>query len=57
MLWIQIQTKDGPLLLGVCHCPPNSDTTVLEEMNAAITAIPGNHSIVLCGDFNVPSIN
>ena len=57
MLWIQVQSSDGPLLLGVCYCPPNSDTGVLEEMNAAISAILGNNSIVLCEDFNVPNID
>ena len=57
MLWIQIQTRAGLLLFGVVYRPPNSDTLVLEEMNAAISAIPGNHSIVLCGDFNVPNID
>lgn len=57
MLWIQLQTRDGLLLFGVFYCPPNSDAIVLEEMNVAISAIPGNHSIVTCGDFNVPNID
>ena len=48
---------DGPLLFGVFYCPPNSDAIVLDEINAAISAIPGNQSIVLCGDFNAPNID
>ena len=56
MLWIEVQTRDGTLLFGVFYRPPNSDATMLDEMNTAISAIPGNQSIVLCGDFNAPNI-
>jgi len=52
MLWVQIQTRDGPVLFGVFYHP-----TILEEMNAAISSIPGNYSIVICGDFYVPNID
>ena len=44
-------------MFGVFYHPPNSDATILEEMNAAISTIPGNYSIVLCEDFNVPNID
>jgi len=48
MLWIQIQIRDGQVLFGVFYRPPNSDATILEEMNAVILSIPGNYSIVIC---------
>ena len=57
MIWIQIESKHGPVLFGAFYRPPNSDATTLEEMNVAIPSIPGNYPIVLCGDFNGPNIN
>ena len=56
ILWIEIQTRDDSLLFGVFYHSPNSDATVLDKMNAAISAIPGNQSD-LCGDFNAPKID
>ena len=54
MLWIQIQTRGDSVLFGVFYRPPNSDATILEEMN---TVISDNYYIVICGDFNVPNID
>ena len=36
IIWIQIETRGDPILFGAFSCPPNSDATTLEEMNAAI---------------------
>ena len=57
IIWIQLLTPDGPLLFGVFYHPPNSGTSTLEEFNTAISSIPGNYLIVLCGDFNAPNID
>ena len=57
IIWIQLSTSDGPLLFGVFYRPPNSGISALSELNTAISSIPGNLRLVLCGDFNVPDID
>ena len=50
-------TLDSPPLFGVFYRPPNSGISTLEELNTAISTIPGDFPIVLCEDFNVPDID
>ena len=57
VIWIQLLTSDGHLLLGVFYHPPNSGVCTLEQLNTAISSISGNFPLVLCGDFNVPDID
>ena len=49
----QFLLLEEPTLKHIVKC----DAAILDELKEAISTIPGNHSIVLCGDFNVPNIN
>ena len=57
IIWIQLSTSDSPLLFAVFNRPPHSGISTLTELDSAISCIPGNLRLVLCGDFNVPDID
>ena len=57
LLWLEIFTQTGPILLGTFYRPPNSDPSILNSLNHSLLSINTDYSIVLCGDFNLPHIN
>ena len=58
ILWIKLLTKPDSFLFGVFYRPPNSSIDVLEDrLNCSLCSINNVNPLVLCGDFNVPSID
>ena len=58
IVWLQITTRcPRYLLFGVYYHPPELSLESLSYLNNSLLSIAAyRHSIVLCGDFNVPNI-
>ena len=56
LLWLEICTCTGPVLFGVFYHPPNQGVNNLVTLNNCLLSI-SQYPIILCGDFNLPSIN
>ena len=57
ILWIKLLTAPRSFLFGVFYRPTGSPVDVLENLKCSLVSIQGGSSLVLCGDFNVPSID
>jgi len=57
ILWVTLLCSSHPLLFGVFYHPPDSSVSTLEGLNSSLSSIPSGTRLVLCGDFNVPSID
>ena len=59
VIWIQIETRDAWSYIVWCILSSTKFRcyNFRRNYNAAISSIPGNSPIVLCGDFNVPNID
>ena len=56
LLWLEVRTSAGPVLFGVFYRPPSQSVDNLVALNKCLLSI-AQYPIVLCGDFNLPSIN
>ena len=57
LLWVKLLSSPNSILFGVFYHPPDSSLSVIEELNTSLSSIGSNTPLVLCGDFNVPSID
>ena len=56
LLWLEISTSIGPLLFGVFYRPPSQSVADILALNNCLLSI-ARYPIILCGDFNVPTID
>jgi len=56
LLWLEICTYAGAVLFGVFYHPPNHGVYNLSALNNCLLSV-SQYPIILCGDFNMPSIN
>ena len=58
ILWLKLLIAPSSFLFGVFYRSPGSFVDILESLNCSLASIQGSSTpLVLCGDFNVPSIN
>ena len=58
ILWLKLLTAPSSFLFGVFYRPPGSPVDILGNLNCSLASIQGSSTpLVLCGDFNVPSID
>lgn len=58
ILWLKLLTAPSSFLFGVFYRSPGSPVDILEYLNCSRASIQGSSTpLVLCGDFNVPSID
>ena len=57
LLWAELTLAVGKLLIGIYYRPPGSSSDDLQHLRRSLTAIPMTQPYIVCGDFNVPSIN
>lgn len=56
IIWIELMRRNKPILFGVYYRPLNPSAD-LSQLCRSLSALPSTHHILLCGDFNAPSIN
>ena len=56
LLWLEIATSVGPVIFGVFYRPPAQGINNLVALNNCLMSI-AQYPVILCGDFNLPSIN
>ena len=56
LLWLEMSTSIGPLLFGVFYHPPSQSDVDILALNNCLLSV-ARYPIILCGDFNVPSID
>ena len=56
LLWLEIRTSTGPDLFGVFYRPPSQSIDNLVALNNCLLSV-SHYLIILCGDFNLPTIN
>ena len=57
VLWVELSTGPSKVLLGTFYRPPSSTPEYLEQLEMSLASIPESHTIVLCGDFNLPHVD
>lgn len=60
MIWVSAHVGTRKIILGVLYRPPDSASDFTDSLNEALEQITLKHPksiLVLCGDFNYPSIN
>ena len=57
LMWVELSLNALKILVGVFYNPPSSNTDALLQLHGTLAAIPDSSNILLCGDFNLPTIN
>ena len=57
LLWLELFSGNGLVLFGTFYCSPSSDVSALNSLNLSLLSTQSKYPIVLCGDFNIPSVN
>ena len=57
LLWLELFSGIGPVLFGTFYRSPGSDVSALNSLTLSLLSTQSKYPIVLCGDFNLPSIN
>ena len=57
VLWVELSTGCSKVLLGTFYRPPSSTPEYLKQLEMSLASIPESHTIVLCGDFNLPHVD
>ena len=53
-IWIEVKLKHGSVLIGTFYRPPNSDASILTDIEASIDLVfdSGIRDTIITGDFN-----
>ena len=54
---LSLSLSTSKLLVGVFYNPPGSNAANLTQLRSSIVSIHNSLPIILCGDFNLPSLN
>ena len=57
LMWIELSLNALKILVGVFYNPPGSNIDALLQLRETLAAVPESSNILLCGDFNLPTIN